>query len=147
MTRIFAVALLTLASLGASAQPQVATLGKCLGDNTSGKERKDLARWMFLAMAAHPEIKRYANDTVDGAAQDNARVVGALVTRLLTESCAAEVKEVVKASGSSSIQYAFETLGQLAMQELITDRSVRDSIALFERHMDQRKIADLLGSK
>ena len=37
------------------------TLWHAAGHNTSGKDRKDLARWIFLAMAAHPEMKQHAS--------------------------------------------------------------------------------------
>ena len=53
-----------------------------------------------------------------------ARGAGELFTRLLTDACANEAKVALKAGGPMAIQVGFQTLGQLAMQELMTDRDV-----------------------
>ena len=45
------------------------------------------------------------------------------------------------------MRLAFESLGQLAMQELMADKSVTESIGLFERYLDQKRFEELLGGK
>src|SRR5579863_8064334 len=70
----------------AQAQESVDALRTCVTDNTSGKDRKDLAKWVFFAMAAHPEIKPYAQANVSAAADESSQKMAALVTRLLTDS-------------------------------------------------------------
>ena len=92
-------------------------LKQCVADNTSGKDRKELAKWIFLAMAAHPEIKQYAN--ADAAAVDEtSRTIAGLVTRLLTESCLNETRAVVQGGqGSRSFQFAFEGLSSREVQD------------------------------
>lgn len=132
-----------LLSAGAQAQSQADTLGNCLADSTSGKDRKALATWVFLAMAAHPEIKQFASAAVPPASDDSARWMAALVTRLLTESCVNEAKAAMSTGGSTALPLAFQKLGQLAMQELMTDKSVQESMGLFERYLDQSKFAKL----
>jgi len=122
-------------------------LGKYLADNTTGKDRKDLAKWIFLAMAAHPEIKQYTNATTSTGAEESSRTFGALITRLLTDSCASETRAVVKGEGSAALKLAFEKLGQLAMQELMSDRSVTESMGLFERYLDQKRFEELRSGK
>jgi hypothetical protein len=131
-------------SVPAHAQSEADVLSNCLAENTSGKDRKDLATWVFLSMAAHPEIKQFASGTAPTASIDSARTMGALVTRLLTESCADQARAVFKTGGAtSSFQLAFQKLGQLAMQELMTDKSVNESMGLFERYLDQSRFAKL----
>ena len=117
----------------------------CFADSTTGKDRKDLAKWIFLAMAAHPEMKQHASDNAVTAADQSSRTMAALVTRLLTDSCVNETRAVIKIGGS--IQVAFEGLGQLAIQELMADRSVKESIGLFERYVDQKRLIDALAGK
>ena len=141
---ITVVAILAI-SVAAAGRPQSDALGTCLADNTSGRDRKDLASWIFLAMAAHPEIKPYLSGNASTAADESAHKMAALVTRLLTDSCVKEVKTLTKGGGSRAIQHAFERLGALAMQELMADKSVSESLGLFERYLDQKRLEEVLG--
>ena len=131
-------ALLAFATF-AHASPQVEALGRCVADSTTGKDRKDLARWLFVAMSAHPEMKSLANVPGD-AVEEVSRVAGALFTRLLADSCPAQVKAAVQSGGGAAIQAAFNVLGQLAMQELMTDKDVAGTMAILERHLDKQKL-------
>jgi hypothetical protein len=149
MTRALALALalLSLAPLGASAQaasPAIQALSQCLADNTSGKDRKDLARWIFVAMAAHPEIKQFAAPNLAQGADDVNRSTAATFMRLLTESCATQTRNASREGGPMAIQLGFQTLGQLAMQELMSDASVSAGMSAFERHLDQDKLGKVL---
>ena len=122
-------------------------LKQCVADNTSGKDRKELAKWIFLAMAAHPDIKQYAN-AGPAAVDDSSRTIANLVTRLLTESCVNETRAVVQGGvGSRSFQLAFEGLGQLAMRELMADQSVQASMSVFQRYIDQKRFNDAFAPK
>lgn len=145
MHRIFLVLLACGLAQQAQAQQPVDTFAKCLAENTTGRDRKDLARWVFVAMGAHPEMRAIA--TLPASAAEQASVVtGQLFTRLVAESCAAEAKTAVKAVGPSAIQSAFAVLGQLAMQELMTDKDVSAAMGAVEKHIDAGKIQAVFGS-
>ena len=123
-------------------------LKTCVTDKTSGRDRKDLAKWVFFAMAAHPEMKPYADDKATAAAEESSKTVGALVTRLLTDSCATEFKAVMQTGqGSQATRLAFETLGQLAMRELMTDKTVQETMSSIGRYVDQSQINQALAAK
>ena len=131
MLRWFIVAVMLAIPTLAQAQEPIAALKTCVTDNTSGRDRKDLAKWVFFAMAAHPEMKPYADTKVAAAVDESSQKLAALVTRLLTESCVNEVRAVMKTGqGSQALRYAFESLGQLAMQELMADKTVQDTHGL-----------------
>ncbi|EWH10397.1 hypothetical protein DS2_07988 [Catenovulum agarivorans DS-2] len=126
-------------SQGYSATQQ---LGTCLVDSLNGKERKDLAKWIFFAMSAHPEIQPFAkvtNKDLDGTN----RFVGGLITRLLTSDCPSQAKAALQESGSLAIQNAFRLVGEVAMQELMTNQQVTATIGAFEKYVDQAKMAEL----
>ncbi|MEQ1853045.1 MAG: hypothetical protein ABMA01_15815, partial [Chthoniobacteraceae bacterium] len=93
--------------------------------------------------AAHPEIKQYASPSSQAATIEVSRTMAALVTRLLTESCAIETRAVMKGGGSVAMGLAFENLGRLAMQELTADREVNESMGLFARYVDQKRFSDM----
>jgi hypothetical protein len=106
-------------------QPDEA-LSICLADNTSARERRDMARWVFLAMAAHPEIKQYANTAALEATEEAHKNVAAIFTRLVTEACVHQTRAAVKAGGAKAVEVSFRTLGQLAMQELMSNPAVTE---------------------
>ena len=127
------------------AGPSSDALQTCFADNTSARDRKDLARWIFLAVAMHPDIRSLSVATGNDRLQSN-QTVGKLYTRLLTESCASEVKALVRTEGQGALSTAFESLGRLAMQELMTNREVAGSIDQLVQHIDQIRVAGMISS-
>ena len=141
MIRSAVIVVLLALVVVADAQPQSNSLTNCLADNTTGRDRKDLARWIFLSIAAHPEIKQYTSANVSTAVDQSARTMAALVTRLLAESCTKEIK----AAGDlgKSLDLAFRNLGELAMQELMTEAAVKETMSLFGKYLDQERLDKL----
>jgi hypothetical protein len=132
----------------AAAPAPVEALKGCLADATSGRDRKDLAKWIFLAIAAHPEMKQHAAPGLAAAATESSKTVAALVTRLLTDSCAKEAKAVMSTGdGGAAMRLAFERLGQLAMAELMTDKDVQEAMGGFARYLDMSRLTPALAPK
>lgn len=137
---------LTLAALQAQAmaQPQPAAaagaLPQCLADSTTGKDRKDLARWIFFSIAAHPDMKPHILASAQPVAEDTNKLAAGIFTRLLTESCLAPTQAAYKQGGPMAIQSAFETLGRLAMQELTSNPDVSANMGKFESYIDRDKM-------
>lgn len=120
------------------------SLGACMVDELSGKEKKQLATWIFFAMAAHPEIKQYAN--IEGDAQLNIdKQVGSLVTRLLTDSCATQLKAAYREGGMDAIEKSFELVGKVAMEELMTNPKVNMAISGYADFIDDKKLEAVLS--
>ena len=55
-TKIITAILLLTLSAPAFAETSEEKLSTCITNTTIGKERKDLARWIFTVMAVHPEL-------------------------------------------------------------------------------------------
>jgi len=53
----------------------------------------------------------------------------------------------VKQGGSQAIQAAFATVGQLAMQELMSNADVRATMLAFQKYVDQQKMNQALSDK
>lgn len=145
--KIFASLLFCLSFLigqAAVASPATDGLSTCLADNTSGKDRKDLARWIFLAMSLHPEIRNLSAATA--ATRDEAdKKMAALVTRLLTVNCEQQTKIVAANEGGAGMFTAFKSLGEVAMRELMGNPDVAASVGAYARYLDQKKIDSVLG--
>lgn len=142
--KIFIAASGLLTALPSMAGQYTDALGTCLADNTNGKERKELAQWIFVAISAHPEIKDLSNVTTKIRNQSNQKM-GILVTRLLSEDCALQTRAALKNEGSESLKTSFETLGKLAMQELMSNSAVSESIAGYAKYIDEKKLASVLA--
>lgn len=149
MRILLTASLLSLAALAhqpVMAGPQADALSACLSDNTNGKERKDLARWVFLSMSTHPEIRSLT--TADAKTRTESQIwMAGLVTRLLSENCAAQTRAAVKSEGSAGMMAAFRSLGELAMGELMTNRDVAASLSGYEQYLDKKKLEAALSSQ
>jgi hypothetical protein len=141
----FGMLLALLCAGPVAAQNSTQALSDCLAESTSGRDRKDLARWVFFAIAAHPDISEYLAPSAATAEREAHKTVADLFTRLLAESCARETRTAFKQGGSKAIEGAFQTLGQLAMQELMTNPAVNASMSEFEKQLDQEKLNKALG--
>jgi hypothetical protein len=128
----------TLIASPAFAGPATDALTACLADNTTGKDRKDLARWVFVGMASHPEIQNLSNVT-QANRDDLDRILAAMLTRLMTENCVAQARSALEKDGSAAFPTAFGVMGQLAMQELMSDPGVNAAMSDFSKYLDQNK--------
>lgn len=134
------------ASAQSPAPAATSSLSACLADMTSGKDRKALARWVFVAMSAHPEIsdlRKVSDETRLQADQDMA----AVMTRLLATDCPKQAAAVMRDVGPQGIGEAFRTLGELAMQEIMTNKDVAASMQGFTRHLDRERLEAAFRAK
>ncbi len=118
-------------------------LGSCLTDNATGKDRKDLTRWMFVALASNPVIHDLYN-VPPAEAEKISRAAGAVFTRLLTETCAKEARAASKNEGSAAIEAAFGALGEVATNELASHPSVTAAMLQLDRYIDSKRVDKVL---
>ncbi len=140
---IMAAVALTLPSV-VIANPHVHKLSSCLADHTTGKERKQLAEWVFLAMGAHAEINSHLTPSAMAATDQVNKDVANILMRLMTQDCVEEGREAHMHAGSEAFKSSFGVLGQLAMQELMGDRAVMSSMTGFEKYLDAAKLSKAL---
>lgn len=127
-----------------NANDEINKFAGCLVDNLNGKERKLLAKWIFFAMAAHPEITDYASVT-DKQVDDAHKDIGSLINRLMIENCPTELKAANNAN-PQAIEKAFEFVGQVAMQELLTNQEVTNTLVGYIKYTDETKIREILAN-
>lgn len=68
---------------------------------------------------------------------------GALVMRLLTDSCKEKTKKALKYEGPATIQLSFQVLGQVAAGELFSSPEVQKAISGMQGHIDKTKLDEL----
>lgn len=142
-----AISLLLLASLLAVSMPTSAAtpteeFSVCLVDSLNGKERKVFARLVFFSMAAHPEIESFSKIKKSDL-KKTSKSIGKIFTRLLTVDCPGELK-AANDSDPLALQRAFELVGQVAMQELMTNDAVSEAMAGFSKYADMQAIQNVV---
>ncbi|GIC76922.1 hypothetical protein [Moritella sp. F3] len=146
MNNLIKVTILSISLLsgtGAFASTPTEQLGTCLVDSLNGKERKKLAKWIYFSIGSHPEIKSFMSAT-DANIQESDQYVGKLITKILTVDCPKELYAANK-SDPLAIQKAFELVGKVAMQELMTNQDTIKAITNYAAYTDQRKINAILS--
>ena len=144
MTGRTAIALtcLALAAPAALAGPYTDDLSRCLVSSTTQADRVALARWIFIAFAAHPNVAPIS--AVKPADIDAANAeIGALFMKLLTDSCRDKAKIAFRYEGPSASQLSFQALGQVAGSELATNPGVQARMSGITKYLDADKLKSL----
>jgi len=147
MKKLTQVALLTVGLISSmpvlAASSPTNAFSTCMVDSLTGKERKDLAKWIFLSMTAHPDIKPFSSAT-PAEIKSSDQSIGKLITRLLTVDCPTQLIAANKAN-PRAVQNAFKLVGQVAMQELMTNEATMKALTNYAKYTDQAKINKLLS--
>ncbi len=145
----FKLAVLLLASAFSSsihAGPFADELSKCLVRSTSESDKTALMRWVFAAMAAHPEVKALSNITEKQGDELNKEASG-LFVELLTSRCKGETEQALKFEGTETFKRSFQVLGEVAMQGLIANPEVTRFMGGLDRHLDTRALEKAFGKR
>jgi hypothetical protein len=142
IARGFILVLPMFISMHAVAGPYADDMAKCLVKATSTEDRGIFMRWLFAAMSLHPEVASMAAVSPQQRDDLNKRT-GALIQRLLTESCRSETLQAVRYEGPATIQYAFQVFGQAAAGDLFSDPRVAAGMKDLAKYVDQEKLKQL----
>ena len=146
MKKLLLILMLVTGSTAAGAQTVSPALGRCLADSTTGKDRKDLVRWIVVAIAQHPAM-------VDSITVSPAKVelinktAAQIFMRLMTVDCKVELKAAYKSGGSKAIETAFGVLGEVAVQEVMADPEVGKAMDGLVKYVDLKKIGEALPDR
>lgn len=118
-------------------------LSKCLSDATTPDDRRALVRWIFSAIAEHPDLKEFT--TIDAARRDQIESESvAVFERLIIKDCTAQTRLALMQEGTDGFQAAFKTLGELAMGGVVEDAQVQASMARLGERIDEQRILQAL---
>ena len=117
-------------------------MAKCLVASTSAKDKTNLVRWIFAISALHPDVADISRVSPDGRDKMD-RNMAALVERLVTQSCRQQSMDAIRYEGAIAFQQSFQVLGQVAMQELMANKTVGAGFQGFVKYLDKAKIEAL----
>jgi hypothetical protein len=147
------IAMLAVLQLTLAFAPSLAIAGpygdeftKCLVRSTTDADRNFLVKWMFAAMASHPEVKSMASISAEQADELN-KGTAILFERLLIESCLTETREAIKYEGGSPIEGGFTILGSVAARGLMSHPDVAVFMSGMGNYLDSEKIQAALGTQ
>ena len=125
------------------AGPFTDSLSKCIVLSTSDSEHSKLVNWIFRVVSEHPDIKGsvYSENQKTMADVNTAEIF----TDLLTERCKKEAYEAIKFEGEEALENSFNMLGEVAMQKMMEDRKVLESIQNFIKYIDYEKFEYIFG--
>jgi hypothetical protein len=141
--RLALALLLVAVSTSAVAGPFNDKMAVCLVKSTTEADRTVLMRWIFSAMASHPDVKDLASMS-KAQGEKNSKDVANLVVSLLSERCAAETRDAIKYEGPGAIGSSFEVLGKVAMQGLMSDPEVAKYISSIAANLDAKALKSLV---
>jgi hypothetical protein len=133
-----------LAPWAAAAGPYSDDLSKCLVRSTGEDEKRTLVKWIFAAVALHPEVAEISSVTPAQRAEMT-RNTAKIFEKLLVDSCRAEVQQAVQYEGPQTIGASFQVLGQVAARELFANPNVSASMADLGKYIDQKRLAEAMG--
>ena len=129
----------------AAAGPFNDALAVCLVKSTSEQDRTLLMRWIFAAMATHPQVRDLGHVSPAQAAKLSAEVADLFVA-LLADRCGNETRDAVRYEGADTISASFEVLGKVAMQGLMADAAVTAYMGEMARNLDAEKMKALFAT-
>jgi len=138
-------ATLILASKLAAAGPFADDMAKCMVNSTSPEDRTLFVQWLYSMIALHPDLSAMSTVTAKQR-EDISRKAGALLERLLLESCRSQTQQAVQNEGPQTIQYAFQVLGQVAGRGLLTEPHVLEGTKAIAKYVDEQKLKALTAN-
>jgi hypothetical protein len=110
-------------------------LSDCLVASVTAEDKRTLVMWIFAVMAKHPDVQPLT--AIDAAAEERiGRRAVAVFQRLMTEQCAAQIRAVVRRSGTDAIGSSFQKLGEEAMESLLAHPDVANAIPEMFKYAD-----------
>lgn len=146
LLRLAAFSLAAALAAPAFASPTSDALGNCLVDKSTGRDRKDLARWIFVAVSSHPDMQDLfaLSPQVRESANKSAADV---IMRLVTVECVDQARASAAVDGGATWEKAFGKLGEVAMKELTTNPAVTTSFEDPVKYMDRAQLMKVFGPK
>ncbi|MGC3818455.1 hypothetical protein [Acinetobacter sp. G11] len=142
-TRIGCSVLMATAVMGttqvAMAGPTVDQLSNCLVKSTTAADKTTVLQWTFVALSAHPELKKFSNVNAEQRTQLDKNLAQVL-QRILVDQCASQTKAVIATEGVQAVGDSFQELGQITGEEILENPEVESQLKGVLRYVDLNKL-------
>ena len=107
--------------------------------STTAADKTAVLQWTFVALSAHPELKKFSNVNEEQRTQLDKNLAQTL-QRILTEQCSAQTQAVIKAEGLQAVGESFQELGSITGEEILKTPEVKDQLKGVVRYIDLNKL-------
>ncbi|MEJ2898271.1 hypothetical protein [Acinetobacter sp. NS-4] len=121
------------------AGPTVEQLSNCLLKSTTAADKTTVLQWTFVALSAHPELKKFSNVNEEQRTQLDKNLAQVL-QRILVEQCSSQTKAVIQAEGLQAVGDSFQELGSITGEEIINNPEVNNQLKGVLRYVDLNKL-------
>ncbi|HEY3851557.1 MAG TPA: hypothetical protein VGL87_11330 [Steroidobacteraceae bacterium] len=141
MPRLKGLAFAALLTVGileaglAGAGPYSDDLAKCMVRTSTPADRAEFVRFLFSAMAQHPDVSSMANISPQQM-EATLKGTGELIQRLLLESCRSEAQQAIHYEGMQSVFFGFQFYGQAMAAELLGNPIVAGKMKDLNKYLD-----------
>jgi len=135
---LMAMALMATTQI-AIAGPTVDQLSNCLVKSTTSTDKTTVLQWTFVALSAHPELKKFSNVNEEQRTQLDKNLAQGL-QRILVEQCSAQTKAVIATEGVQAVGDSFQELGQITGEEILENPEVKSQLKGVLRYVDLNKL-------
>lgn len=146
MKKILAVLISLCFLASANAGEYENALKRCVSNSVTENDKAVLARWVVAGLGHHPEIKPLFTISPERLEEIN-QEFGQVNNRLLIDACGKELREAIQFEGKAAAKSSFAALGEIAMQEMMTNQSVVESLWGAAKYIDLAKINSVINSK
>lgn len=118
------------------------SLASCMMSHMSPAENSLFIRWVFGALAAHPDVSSLAGVS-DATYEPVAQAFASSVEGLLTTQCRTEAIAALKQEGRVSILTAFQRVSQSSARLLMSNQRVVERLQAYGKYLSKDRLDDL----
>jgi hypothetical protein len=127
-----------LASAPSGAGPYADDLAKCMVRTSTPADRAEFVKFLFSAMAQHPDVSSMAN-IPPRQMESTVKASGELIQRLLLQSCRSETQQAIRYEGMEAVFYSYQFYGQAMAAELFGNPIVAAKMKDLNNYLDADK--------
>jgi hypothetical protein len=127
-----------LASARSGAGPYADDLAKCMVRASTPADRAEFVRFLFSAMAQHPDVASMAN-IPRRQMEATVKASGELIQRLLLQSCRSETQQAIHYEGMEAVFSSYQFYGQSMAAELFGNPIVAAKMRDLSNYLDADK--------
>jgi hypothetical protein len=123
-------------SVPAQAGPAADALSKCVAGSLTKSDRALLAKWIYAAMSAYPDV--HASGSAAGRMDDYNRRTAAMFKGMIGKTCNAKAVQAIQTEGNGAVEQSFKLLPEAGIKELLGDPSVAQQLQGLQKYMEEK---------
>ena len=117
------------------------TLSTCMIEKTTAEEQKNMGRWMFSVLSAHPDMQQFFSYTHNKDLQQQLdKKLATLMGDLLLNRCKHPLQNAIRQEGLNSIKNAGQQWAKIAVTGLSNHPDVKQQLSAYLQYINILKL-------